>query len=57
VAHLTHEIIKVNVEWFRTEAPANDLEDSPFHKEYIINGAAADTVLAIPAKLATTGNA
>jgi hypothetical protein len=55
--HLAHEIIKVSVEWFRPEMPADDLEDRPFHKKYSINGAETDTILAIPAKLATTGNA
>jgi hypothetical protein len=55
--HLAHEIIKVSVERFRAEAPADDLEDSPFHKKHSINGAETDTVSTIPTKLAAAGNA
>ncbi|SRR6266702_4522013 len=57
VTNLLQKINDVNVNWFRAEVLADHLEDRPFHNERIVNGPKADTILAVPAGLATTGDA
>ena len=57
VTHLVQKINKVDVIRLLAEVLADHLEDCPFQNERVVNGHEADILFAIPARLATTGNA
>jgi hypothetical protein len=55
--YFMQEIEQVNVKWFLPEVFTDHLEDCAFQKEGIIHGHKTNTLYAVPARLATTGNA
>jgi hypothetical protein len=52
-----HEIKQVNIKWVLAEVFTNRSEDSAFQKEGIVHGHKTNALYAVPARLATTGNA
>jgi hypothetical protein len=57
LTYFVHEIEKVNVKRFFAEVFAHHLEDCAFQKEGIVHSHKIDTLYAVPARLATAGNA
>ena len=51
------KVNEVNIKWVSLEVLANHLEDGAFQNQRIVDGHHADALHAIPARLATTGDA
>jgi hypothetical protein len=52
-----HEVEEVNVKGLFAEVSTEHLENCAFQKEGIVHGHKTNTLYAVPARLATTGNA
>jgi hypothetical protein len=55
--YFMHEIKQVNVKQLLPEVFTDHLEDCAFKKEGIVHGHETNALYAVPARLATTGNA
>ena len=55
--YFMHEIEQVNVKRLFAEVFADHLKDCAFQKEGVVHGHKTNTLYAVPARLATTGNA
>jgi len=57
LTYFMHEIEQVNVKRVFAEVFADHLKDCAFQKEGIVHGHETNALYAVPARLATTGNA
>jgi hypothetical protein len=57
LTYFMHEIDQVNIKRFFAEVFAYHLEDCAFEKEGIVHGHKTNAFYAVPARLATTGDA
>jgi hypothetical protein len=57
LTYFMHEIEQVNIKWVLAEVFTDHSEDCAFQKEGIVHGHKTNALYAVPARLATTGNA
>jgi len=57
LTYFMHEIEQVNIKWVLAEVFTDHLEDCAFKKEGIVHGHKTNALYAVPARLATAGNA